>query len=111
MKGSWPGRSTYDTHDRETERVSFNENGEVTSRTVWRYDAAGHLTKAITYHGEEIAFLDTFKYDENGRKIRGDYFKADGSRREYDIFVYDSRGLLREVTHSEGTLQYRDTYK
>jgi hypothetical protein len=109
---NWTVRSTYDTNGREMERVSYNDSGEVTSRTVWVYQANGNLTKSITYGAAgEIRFYDTFEYDESGHKIRANYFNADGSTRGNDCFVYDSRGYLTEVTHSEGVQQFRDTYK
>jgi len=112
-KASWNQRSTYDARGRETERVSFNASDEVTSRTVFVYNNDGNVTKSVTYgaDGEITSFQDTFEYDENGKKIRADYFNADGLTREYDIFVYDSRGFLIEVTHSGNTLQHRDSYK
>ena len=111
-KAKWTVRSTYDTNGREMERVSYNDSDEVTSRTVWVYQTNGNLIKSITHGASgEIRFYDTFKYDENGHKIRADYFSADGSTRGNDVFVYDTRGYLTEITHSEGVLQYRDTYK
>ncbi len=111
-KARWIARSTYDSQGRETERVSYDDNGKVTTRTVWVYESNGNLTKSITY-GEagEVKFCDTFEYDKNGHKIRADYMNGDGSTRGSDLFVYDSPGNLTEVTHSEGTAQYRDTYK
>src|SRR5262249_54839980 len=108
----WIARSKYDSKDRETERVSYNDSNEVTSRTVWVYERDGRLTKTITYGAaDEIRFYDTFKYDENGKKIRTDYLNGDGSSRGYDVFIYDSRGYLIEITHSDGILQHRDTYE
>jgi len=108
----WSGRSTYDAHGHETERVSYNDSGEVTNRTVWIYETNGNLNKVITYGAAgEITFYDTFEYDENDHKIRADYFNSNGSTRGNDVFVYDSRGYLSEITHSEGILQYRDSYK
>lgn len=111
-KAKWNIRKTFDSQGRETERVSYNDSGEVTSRTVWLYELNGNLTKSITYGAAgEISFSDTFEYDENGHKIRADYLNGDGSRRGNDVFEYDSRGHLTQITHSEGILQYQDCYK
>jgi hypothetical protein len=97
-KAIWSGRSTYDTHGHETERVSYNDSGEVTNRTVWIYETNGNLNKVITYGAAaEITFYDTFEYDENGHKIRTDYFNSNGSTRGNDLFVYDSRGYPSEI--------------
>jgi YD repeat-containing protein len=46
---SWAGRSMLDAQGRETERVTFNTNGEVTRRTAYQYDSNGNVTKVITY--------------------------------------------------------------
>lgn len=111
-KLSWIGQSTYDVDGRETERVSCNASGEVTSRTVFIYDGNGNRTKVIYYGaGDEITFYDTFEYDGNSHKIRADYFNSNGSTRGNDVFAYDSHGYPSEITHSEGILQYRDRYK
>ena len=111
-QSTWNVRSTYDTNGREIERESYNDRGDVTSRTVWVYQTNGILTKSITYGtAGEIKFYTTFEYDESGHKIRADYFDAARSTQSNDVFVYDSRGYLAEVTHSEGVLQHRDTYK
>jgi hypothetical protein len=108
----WIGRSMHDSHGRETERVSCNASDEVTSRTVFIYDSSGNQTKVITYNAsQEITSYSTFEYDGKGQKIRADHFNADGSTRASDVFTYDSHGYPSEVTHSEGILQHRDSYK
>jgi hypothetical protein len=107
---SWTGRATYDANGRETERITVNEKGVETKRTVSLYDGEGNLNRSLTYDSGRLVFDDTFEYDQQGHKIRADYFNADRSRRDTELFAYDSGGYLSEIKHSGGP-HSRDTFR
>jgi hypothetical protein len=109
-KVSWVGRATYDANGRETERITLNEKGVESRRTVSLYDGDGNLNRSLTYDSGRLVFDDIFEYDQQGHKIRADYFNADRSRRGTDLFAYDSNGYLREIRHSEG-ISRRDSFR
>jgi len=93
----------YDTNNRKTDRINYNNDGIVNSFLKFTYDANGNRTRAYYRADGNIDEDDGFAYvndiyDSNGNITRTIYRQADGSLRDpadgcaYIDYEYDSDG-------------------
>ena len=67
------------------------------------------------YYGADgsLENKNIYKYDDKGNKIERNYYKADGSLSSKDIYKYDDKGNMLEVYsyEADGSLENKNIYK
>lgn len=95
-------RVIYSEEGNETERISFDSEGEVDERVVIVYQGGKPVEEALEMAGE-LAERTTREYDDQGRVLREFRHYLDGDpdeiRYEYDT---DGHMILRQLTDSDG---------
>lgn len=93
-------RASYDNLGRLMELVNEDANGNILSRTAYRYDGNGNQV-AVIQGTEPETRTTTYQYDANNRQIRVDY--PDGT---YTTSKYDWRGNLEEQRDVTGIITF-----
>ncbi len=95
------------TWDYNYVRGKPSKNGIKTSYN--KYDQTGNVLELITYKLRDTAALETFKYDEEGK--RTDYVKKKGVKIAYQkASRYSDNGLLIQETGFDGTSDFQNDY-
>ena len=93
--------NTYNTDGNYSEKLSYDNNGEISSKNVHTYDGTGRSTG----YEEYAALLDktltiprrhVYKLNEEGRKVEYVVLESNGSIGTRFVYKYDAKGNLTE---------------
>lgn len=83
----------YDENGRETEYISYGEDGEAERKTKSEYDAGGNQIKHIEYDGnDKIAEWTEREYDAAGNEIKFERYNERGNAIRTGVRDYDGNG-------------------
>lgn len=88
-------------------REIFNQNNQLSGKTIYSYSKAGMIEKRELYFGDLKAFDEVFEIEGN-KLIKMKYFTSDGTLISYSDFEYDSKSNLTKENkyNSAGVLDY-----
>jgi len=104
-------RVIYNEEGHETERITFNSDGEIEERVVITYQQGKPVEEALEMAGE-LAERTTREYDEQGRVLREFRHYLDGDPDEI-LYKYDADGHMihRQLTDSDGEEGEKQVWK
>jgi hypothetical protein len=90
--------SKYD-NNRLVEEQSYNSDGSVAEKRVYKYDGAGNNTELEFYNANgDLTQHYLYKYDERGNRIEWRYYDADEFLVALTTYYYDDHDNVIEVS-------------
>lgn len=100
-----------DSQGKLVERVQYDINDSMWSKTVYKYDSAGNIVEDFSLNGDgDLVNRAIYSYDPEGA-CKLTVYEADGSVHEQVISTYDSEGEMvhRINRYPDGSLKTRGT--
>src|SRR5215210_7325628 len=88
---------TFNEAGNKTEEISYDQDGSITSRTVYAYDKAGRIQGYDTYSSVTDKSLtepqkNLYKLDDKGNVVEYTNYQTDGTPASKFLYKYDAQG-------------------
>ncbi len=94
-------------------QTDYDGTGAITTRTVNQYNDKNLLTKTIRYDGQGVIIsYDTYNYDLNSNPIKQVSYGADGTMQQQILRVFNDKNRITKETalKADGTVLYCNGY-
>ena len=107
-------KSTFNQRGDVIEEASYNSDGSLEWKYIYKYDSAGNVIERTAYNSDGgLVLKNIYKYDSLGNRIERASYNSDGSLISKYLYEYDFVGNKIECAgySTDGGLDYKSIYK